>query len=62
MLIGFLLALVAVFLLSGLPSRAADTCGAVSADDEGVYIMSGGSVRYIEKRKCLQQGCHINSE
>ena len=60
-LIGFLLAVVAALLLNGLTGRAAETCGAVAADDRGVYIMIDGSVRYIEKQKCLQ-GCHINSE
>lgn len=61
LLVGFLLAVVAGVFLGGRPGGAAETCGAVAADDRGVYIMSGGTVRYVEKQKC-QQGCHINTQ
>ena len=61
LLVGFLLAVVAALFLSGRPGGAAETCGAVAADDLGVYILSGGTVRYIEKQKCLQ-GCHITTQ
>jgi hypothetical protein len=55
MLVGFLLALVAALLLSGRPGRAQEWSGAIAADDQGVYIMNNGSVRYVEKQKCLKE-------
>jgi hypothetical protein len=63
--IGFLLAVVAVLLFSGFPSRANQSreTHMIAADENGVYVMRDGFVRYIEKRKCIQKpGCHYFSE
>ena len=54
MLIGFLLAVVAALLLGGSPGRA-QVESAIAADDQGVYILNNGSVRYIEKQRCLKE-------
>ena len=63
LIIGFLLAVVAVVIFNGTSSRAA-TAHAIAADESGVYILSDGSVRYIEKQKCRlpNGGCHINTQ
>jgi len=63
MLIGFLLAVVAGLLLGGRPGRAFEGGAAVAADDQGVYIIRGERVRYVEKQKCLpKEGCYFFSE
>jgi hypothetical protein len=54
MLIGFLLAVVAALVLGGSPGRAQAESG-IAADEQGVYILNNGSVRYIEKQKCLKE-------
>lgn len=62
LIVGFLLAIAALVIFNGIPSRAA-TGSAIAADENGVYIMSDGTVRYIEKQKCrIPSGCHINTQ
>lgn len=55
-IIGFLLALVAAMLFSGIPGRASQSeiRYMIAADENGIYIMENGGVRYIEKRKCAK--------
>ena len=64
LIIGFLLATVAAFIFNGTPASRAANGDGIAADESGVYIMSGGSVRYIEKQKCRlpNGGCHINTQ
>ncbi len=59
---GFLPAIVAVFIFNGTSRRAAgDT--AIAADESGIYIMSNGTVRYIDKDKCRKSmSCFFSTQ
>ena len=58
LIIGFLLAIVAVFVFNGTSSRAAGGYS-ITADENGVYIMNdNGTVKYTDKQKCRTNfGC-----
>ena len=61
--VGFLLAVTLSIFFSSFWHSSAATGGAIAADNDGVYIMVDGSVRYIDKQKCRQgSGCHFSTQ